>query len=43
MFIHPNEHQPTTSDDDSPSLLVAKESSILKLNRLVYEIILHGD
>ena len=34
-FVHPPIHQPPTPDDNNVSLLVDRESSILKLNRLV--------
>ena len=39
-LVHPSIHQPQTSDDNNVSLSINRESSILKLNRLVCLIML---
>ena len=41
-FVHPPTHQPPTPDDNILSLFIARESSILKLNRFICLIIWRG-
>ena len=42
-LVHPPIHQPPTPDDNNIRLLIDRESSILKLNRLVCLIMWRGD
>ena len=42
-FVHPPIHQSSTPDDNNVNQLINRESSILKLNRLVFLIMLRGD
>lgn len=42
-MFNPPIYQPPTTDDDNISLLIDSESSVLKLNILLYLIIWRGD